>query len=43
MARPDGVWRSVGRGLVVVVEACLDGGYSLAVEEDMVGFNGCEN
>lgn len=37
MARPDGVWRRVGSGLVVVVEACLDGGYSLAVEEDMAG------
>lgn len=38
MARPEGVWRRVGSGLVVVVEACLDGGYSLAVEEDMAGF-----
>lgn len=39
MARPDGVWRRVGRGLVgAVEEASFDGGYSFAVDDDMIGY-----
>lgn len=38
MARPDGVWRRVGKGLGAVEEASFDGGYSFAVDADMIGW-----